>query len=79
MRNCLLCKEKISCVSRLCSKPVTKVDIRFMCRLCLVVSVRGETVEEALQNIKEAIELYLEPVEDELIMKEAALVREIEL
>jgi predicted RNase H-like HicB family nuclease len=27
----------------------------------------GETVEEALENIQEAIELYLEPVEDELI------------
>ncbi len=27
----------------------------------------GETREEALKNIKEAIELYLEPDEDELI------------
>jgi len=27
----------------------------------------GDTVEEAIQNIKEAIELYLEPVEDDLI------------
>ena len=26
----------------------------------------GDTKEEALMNIKEAIELYLEPVEDEL-------------
>jgi len=26
----------------------------------------GETEEEALANIREAIELYLEPVEDEL-------------
>ena len=25
----------------------------------------GETVEEALKNIQEAIELYLEPVDDE--------------
>jgi predicted RNase H-like HicB family nuclease len=25
----------------------------------------GETVEEAMQNIREAIELYLEPVEDD--------------
>ena len=39
----------------------------------------GETVEEALQNIREAIELYLEPVEDDLILEEAALVQEIEL
>ena len=39
----------------------------------------GETVEEALQNIQEAIELYLEPVEDDLVMQEFALVQEIEL
>jgi len=39
----------------------------------------GETVEEALRNIQEAIELYLEPVEDELVMDETALVQEIEL
>ncbi len=41
----------------------------------------GETVEEALRNIREAIELYLEPVEDELIplLTEAAVVQEIEL
>jgi predicted RNase H-like HicB family nuclease len=28
----------------------------------------GNTKEEALVNIKEAIELYLEPVEDDLIL-----------
>ncbi len=39
----------------------------------------GETVEEALKNIREAIELYLEPVEDDLVMEESALVQEIEL
>ncbi len=39
----------------------------------------GETVEEALKNIREAIELYLEPVEDDLVMGETALVQEIEL
>jgi len=27
----------------------------------------GNTVEKAIKNIKEAIELYLEPVEDDLI------------
>ena len=27
----------------------------------------GETKEEALANIREAIELYLEPVEDDLV------------
>jgi predicted RNase H-like HicB family nuclease len=39
----------------------------------------GETIEESLSNIREAIELYLEPVEDDLIMEETALVQEIEL
>jgi predicted RNase H-like HicB family nuclease len=27
----------------------------------------GETIEEAMKNIQEAIELYLEPVEDDII------------
>ena len=39
----------------------------------------GETVEEALRNIREAIELYLEPVDDDLVMEDTALVQEIEL
>ncbi len=39
----------------------------------------GETVEEALDNIREAIELYLEPVEDDWIAQENALIKEIEL
>ncbi|WP_448593058.1 type II toxin-antitoxin system HicB family antitoxin [Thermoflexus hugenholtzii] len=41
----------------------------------------GDTIEEALRNIREAIELYLEPVEDELVplLSEAALLEEIDL
>jgi len=39
----------------------------------------GETVEEALQNIREAAELYLEPVEDDWVLEEQALVKEIVL
>ncbi len=39
----------------------------------------GETVEEALKNIQEAIELYLEPVEDDWILEENAVVQEVEL
>ncbi len=38
----------------------------------------GDTVEEALSNIQEAIELYLEPVEDDWVVDEKALVHEIE-
>ncbi len=37
----------------------------------------GDTEEEALANIKEAIELYLEPVEDELFVSESRLVKEV--
>lgn len=39
----------------------------------------GDTFEEALANIREAIELYLEPVEDDWVGEENALVQEIEL
>jgi predicted RNase H-like HicB family nuclease len=39
----------------------------------------GENAQEALANIQEAIELYLEPVEDDLVTSDRALVEEIEL
>lgn len=39
----------------------------------------GETKEEALKNIQEAIEQYLESVEDDWILDEKALARELEL
>jgi predicted RNase H-like HicB family nuclease len=39
----------------------------------------GEDVREALTNISEAIALYLEPTEDDLVPSERALVEEIEL
>jgi predicted RNase H-like HicB family nuclease len=39
----------------------------------------GDTLEEALTNIQEAIELYLEPVEDDWIVEGNALVRELVL
>jgi len=37
----------------------------------------GETREEAIKNIKEAIELYLEPVEDDTVT--VSYVEELEL
>jgi len=37
----------------------------------------GETEEEALANIREAIELYLEPIEDELFLTESKTIREV--
>ncbi|MCX7839843.1 MAG: type II toxin-antitoxin system HicB family antitoxin [Anaerolineae bacterium] len=39
----------------------------------------GETEEEALKNIQEAIELYLEPVEDDWVLNEQVRVKEIVL
>lgn len=37
----------------------------------------GDTRDEALSNIREAIELYLEPVEDDLAGKEGAEIAEL--
>jgi predicted RNase H-like HicB family nuclease len=39
----------------------------------------GDSEEEAVDNIKEAIELYLEPVEDELILKDGVRTKELRL
>ena len=39
----------------------------------------GETVEEATTNIQEAIRLYLETVDDDAVVKEGVLVRELVL
>ena len=39
----------------------------------------GDTEEEALANIKEAIELYLEPTEDDATLGEGARLVEIAL
>jgi len=37
----------------------------------------GENEDQALENIKEAIELYLEPVDDEMIFKEGLETKEL--
>lgn len=37
----------------------------------------GDSVEEAMANIREAIELYLEPVEDDLLPEKGAVIREL--
>jgi predicted RNase H-like HicB family nuclease len=39
----------------------------------------GDTVEESLENIKKAIELYLEPVDDDWVPEEGSLVEELVL
>ncbi len=39
----------------------------------------GDTKEEALENIREAIELYLEPVEDDQVLAQNAEMIELAL
>lgn len=39
----------------------------------------GENIGEALSNIQEAIELYLEPIEDRLSLTEGAIIQEVVL
>ncbi len=39
----------------------------------------GDTKDDAIENIKEAIELYLEPVEDEMILKDGVETKELTL
>jgi len=39
----------------------------------------GETQEEALANIKEAVELYFEPIEDDWLLDSQQIVEEIEI
>lgn len=39
----------------------------------------GESVDDAMANIQEAIALYLEPVEDDWVAGEQALIKEVDL
>lgn len=39
----------------------------------------GDSIEEAIDNITEAIELYLETVDDDLIVSDDIIIREIKL
>ena len=39
----------------------------------------GDTEKEALANIKEAIELYLEPVEDDMLPFQGSQIKDISL
>ena len=39
----------------------------------------GDTVDDALANIQEAIELYLEPVEDDWVIEANSMIQEIEV
>ena len=39
----------------------------------------GDTMEKSLENIREAILLYLEPVEDDWVEEKKHIVQEIEL
>jgi len=37
----------------------------------------GDTLEEAMANVREAIELYLEPTDDDWVHDENAVVKEV--
>ncbi|MGB0564307.1 MAG: type II toxin-antitoxin system HicB family antitoxin [Spirulinaceae cyanobacterium] len=37
----------------------------------------GDDLDEALSNIQEAIELYLEPIDDDLAAQDGVIVREL--
>jgi predicted RNase H-like HicB family nuclease len=39
----------------------------------------GDTIEEAIDNIIEAIELYMEPIEDDTIALNDVIIKEINL
>lgn len=39
----------------------------------------GDTIDDAMKDIREAIELYLEPVDDDFVAGEDSLVRELAL
>ncbi|MBI5730600.1 MAG: type II toxin-antitoxin system HicB family antitoxin [Ignavibacteriales bacterium] len=39
----------------------------------------GDNESEALENIKEAIELYLEPVDDDFLIHENQIIKELSL
>ena len=39
----------------------------------------GDTIDEAMDNISEAIELYMEPIEDDLISSKDVIIKEINL
>ena len=39
----------------------------------------GDTINESLANIKKAIELYLEPVDDDFVPEEGLLIEELVL
>ena len=55
-----------------------KADTRSMRLPFPDVSAKGKRlIEEALTNIREAIELYLEPVEDNWLVEERGFVREL--
>ena len=39
----------------------------------------GNTENEAMRNIQEAIELYLEPIEDDHLIEDGAIIKELAL
>ena len=44
---------------------LTKVDIGWRCRPCLGCFSQGETIDEAMNNVKGAIELHIQGLRDD--------------
>jgi hypothetical protein len=69
-------REVQQCESRLYWNRAKKAVIRQLCLLYRVVLAR-ETAKDALKNIREAIELYLEPVEDDQVFPQSSEIVEL--
>jgi predicted RNase H-like HicB family nuclease len=39
----------------------------------------GDTIDQAMENITEAIELYMEPIEDDIVAPQNVIIKEINL
>lgn len=39
----------------------------------------GDTIDQAMENITEAIELYMEPIEDDIVAAQNVIIKEINL
>ena len=67
-----------ACKSRSYLNQAKKVVIRPLCLHCPGVLARGgDSKEEALRNVREAIELYLEPVEDDQVFTQSSEIVEL--
>lgn len=58
-------KRSVSCNTQSSCTVLRKADIGWMCRLSPACFSQGETIEEAINNVREAIELHIQGLKDE--------------